>query len=365
MGLVHRLAPSLQALERGLDLAMGLKESELAPEKLFLLDPLRGPLKEPLKSPESFRKDSESYKKKGIFSPVNSLLGFSLGLASFLGAENARAMTQVVEKMEDPSNSFLHVQMSSGTALLLGLGITAGYVVYNKITWHLKYKPLLERGDGIEKDSSLPSPAHPKTLELVKDLQNSSWRLSRHSAALALGMLGDRSARPALQASLLKDPKPTVRGGAARALGMLQDPAARPALEKALMDPDHFVRLRAIESLVKLDDLSAVPALVEAFPRRSDRMEKIVERIHIFTALSVLLKTPILEVEPSFEATRPFIRFLPLVAQFQPKTLSFVLFLKSCLKTSLEGARWVPQGLWRNQGTLPPFRYWKRRLKIH
>ncbi len=94
----------------------------------------------------------------------------------------------------------------------------------------------------------------------------------RTSVANALGDLRDaRAVRPLID-SVLRDPSATVRAQAAAALGRIGDVTAVPLLIAALGDPEHWVRLRALEAIEAIvpDDTAALEVAL-ADPNRDVR----------------------------------------------------------------------------------------------
>jgi HEAT repeat protein len=86
----------------------------------------------------------------------------------------------------------------------------------------------------------------------------------RSTAAVALRMLGDKRALPALTAAL-DDPEPFVRADAAEAIGNLGDAGQAAPLARALQsDPDARVRLQAAMALRRAAGPLAVPPLILA-----------------------------------------------------------------------------------------------------
>jgi hypothetical protein len=94
--------------------------------------------------------------------------------------------------------------------------------------------------------------AKSSTAELVARLETSTDCRLRVQSALALGHLGDRAARPALEKALDSDPRASVRAAAARALGNLGDRQAAPALERHEDDASLTVRQCVQEALALL-----------------------------------------------------------------------------------------------------------------
>ena len=86
-----------------------------------------------------------------------------------------------------------------------------------------------------------------------------------HSLADVLATLtekGEESLDALMEA--LRRPDPLSRWAAAAALGELESAAASEALAKALEDSNVSVRIRAAQSLLKLNDARGVPVLIEA-----------------------------------------------------------------------------------------------------
>lgn len=99
------------------------------------------------------------------------------------------------------------------------------------------------------------------TLPLVDALDTPSSRLRRRIVE-ALGVIGDPSARVALQNVLSQDTNEDVRAAAAKALGVLGDPAAVPALREALTETAD-VRVKALIALGQFNDPSVRNAVRE------------------------------------------------------------------------------------------------------
>jgi tetratricopeptide (TPR) repeat protein len=92
------------------------------------------------------------------------------------------------------------------------------------------------------------SPAVPGLVKLCSHEED----LSRGMAAIALGGLKAESAFDKLADMTAGDKSPFSRRAAAYALGLLGKPEAKPILEKALKDPDQFVRNNAEAALTML-----------------------------------------------------------------------------------------------------------------
>lgn len=99
------------------------------------------------------------------------------------------------------------------------------------------------------------------TLPLVDALDVPSSRLRRRIVE-ALGVIGDPSARVALQNVLKQDTTEDVRAAAAKALGVLGDPSAVPALRDALTEAAD-VRVKALIALGQFNDPSVGGAVRE------------------------------------------------------------------------------------------------------
>ena len=109
---------------------------------------------------------------------------------------------------------------------------------------------------------------NPVVLKALKELEDEK-RYVREDAAQTLGKLGDRAAVPALIRAL-KDEHHMVRMYAVMSLRQLGDRSAVPALIQALKDKDSSVRMDAAQALGKLGDRAAVPALIEALKDDSE-----------------------------------------------------------------------------------------------
>jgi HEAT repeat protein len=83
----------------------------------------------------------------------------------------------------------------------------------------------------------------------------------RATACKLLGDLGDLGSASALESILLEDPDPIARVRAAESLTRLDGPSAAETLSKALGDPMERVRLAAVEGLADLDASLAGSAL--------------------------------------------------------------------------------------------------------
>ncbi len=90
----------------------------------------------------------------------------------------------------------------------------------------------------------------------------------RQEAARALGRLHRSEAVPALLTALKKDSDKNVRFYAAWALGEIKDPRAVDVLLQALNDPEWTVRNQAAWALHELHDERLVPKLVQLFMSR-------------------------------------------------------------------------------------------------
>lgn len=94
-------------------------------------------------------------------------------------------------------------------------------------------------------------------IPFLSDTDNDTRRL----AVEAVGALGEPSVAPALRDIVSKDRQEPVRAAAARALGELKDKKAQTVLEEALHD-GRTVRCQAIVALGLIGDKCAVPALL-------------------------------------------------------------------------------------------------------
>lgn len=99
--------------------------------------------------------------------------------------------------------------------------------------------------------------------ELMAILKDEREHVLRSTAALSLGLIGDRRATTALVAAL-GDRSSEVRFRAAAALAMLRSGRAVPALRKCLEDQSQVVRLYATAALGSIRGEEATAALVEA-----------------------------------------------------------------------------------------------------
>ena len=104
--------------------------------------------------------------------------------------------------------------------------------------------------------------AIPHLVELVRDDPEPKVRMF---AAHALGQVQAKDAETVL-VEALNDPAPIVRMGAAEGLGSIRAREAVPHLRKVLdTDPDKYVRLHAVESLVLLGDVESRARVREVF----------------------------------------------------------------------------------------------------
>lgn len=83
----------------------------------------------------------------------------------------------------------------------------------------------------------------------------------RRQVVIALEQLGDRRAVQPLIRILAEDPAENVRDRAAKALGLLADPCAIQPLIRALTDPEHWVQVYAVNSLVQLGTPAVKPII--------------------------------------------------------------------------------------------------------
>jgi HEAT repeat protein len=125
------------------------------------------------------------------------------------------------------------------------------------------------RGDAALALGRLGEPrAIPYLVELLRDDPEPNVRLF---AVYALGQLRAKDAEGVL-VEALNDSAPIVRMGAAETLGAIRARGAMPQLRNALdSDPDKYVRLSAVESLVLLGDVEArarVPEVLQEIPWR-------------------------------------------------------------------------------------------------
>jgi HEAT repeat protein len=124
-------------------------------------------------------------------------------------------------------------------------------------------------------------------LEIVRGALNHSDISAQHTAAFALGELGDTSAIPALINALNNDDIALLQI-AAEALAKLGDKSAIPALKNALYDDDGGVRFYVTEALAKLGDKSAIPALKNALYDDDSMIRMYIGRIVVAKALAEL-----------------------------------------------------------------------------
>lgn len=127
--------------------------------------------------------------------------------------------------------------------------------------------------------------AIPYLVELVRDDLEPNVRMF---AVHALGQLQAQDAESVIVGAL-EDPAAIVRMKAAEVLGAIRARGAIPQLRKALdSDPDKYVRLSAVESLVLLGDAESrarVPETLKAVPwrvrgnSRYKRFRKVVEAV--------------------------------------------------------------------------------------
>ncbi|MCK5796111.1 MAG: HEAT repeat domain-containing protein [Deltaproteobacteria bacterium] len=106
---------------------------------------------------------------------------------------------------------------------------------------------------------------HPLTKDasLIRVLRHHRDALKRESAALLLGLAGNRASVPALIAALEKDPVRWVRGRAAEALGHLGDRHAIDTLKKALgRAKNQDVRRDIARALMRLGDRAGLLELM-------------------------------------------------------------------------------------------------------
>ena len=111
--------------------------------------------------------------------------------------------------------------------------------------------------------------APPPPSDLLRLLRDSEARVRRR-AALAAGRVGLADAIQPLSTLLAGDEDVEVRQMAAFALGLIGDPSARPALQAALTQPSAVVQGRAAEALGLIadrNDAPAVSAMVQAHVR--------------------------------------------------------------------------------------------------
>lgn len=100
-----------------------------------------------------------------------------------------------------------------------------------------------------------------KFAKLVNQLHSNSWG-KRHSAAEALGKLGNKRAVPD-RITALDDSTAIVRSAAAKALGQLADIGAVPALVKSLADEENMVRVDAAWALGELGNSNTIEPLLK------------------------------------------------------------------------------------------------------
>jgi epoxyqueuosine reductase len=122
--------------------------------------------------------------------------------------------------------------------------------------WNLRFAP--ERGDpGLLSDPEFARPILVEALGLDPEAFNRRFRdrpVKRakrrgylRNTAVALGNAGSKAAVPALEAALLEDPEPLVRGHAAWALGRIGGSRSTRALRRAAeieRDPDALAEIR-------------------------------------------------------------------------------------------------------------------------
>jgi HEAT repeat protein len=103
----------------------------------------------------------------------------------------------------------------------------------------------------------------PPGVPFLTDMLVAGSPSERRLAAVALGHIGSRHARPELSRAL-DEPDDELVADAARALGQLGDIRATPALIALLRDSrPWFIRVAAAAALGALEDRAAAPALVE------------------------------------------------------------------------------------------------------
>lgn len=112
-----------------------------------------------------------------------------------------------------------------------------------------------------------PGPAVPGLIKLCSHQED----LTRGMAAIALGGLKVQSAFDAIADMTANDKSPFARRAAAYALGLLGDVRAIPVLQKALKDPETFVRNNAEAALTMLAKAAAAsgeqaPRIIKTFP---------------------------------------------------------------------------------------------------
>jgi HEAT repeat protein len=95
---------------------------------------------------------------------------------------------------------------------------------------------------------------------LVEQIEGDGHPLPRQAAVISLGLIGDRSAVPALLRALQTAP-PDVRFQAATSVAQLDSAAAQAPLQQALHDADAEVRAAAAAALGDIGDRQAAAAL--------------------------------------------------------------------------------------------------------
>ncbi|MCB0221080.1 MAG: HEAT repeat domain-containing protein [Chrysiogenetes bacterium] len=132
----------------------------------------------------------------------------------------------------------------------------------------------LRSGSESERRSALDSlyELGAESIPVVKPLLSSPDPELRRRAIWVLSNAGDEAFRPLAQAALY-DKDENVRYDAVLALGASWDQPRQviPVLRKALMDPDRWVRVAAIESLRAVGDPSVLAEL-ETLTRDEDRL---------------------------------------------------------------------------------------------
>lgn len=107
----------------------------------------------------------------------------------------------------------------------------------------------------------------PRAIPYLVEMRHDPEEIVRMAVMSALGKLNATEAIDVLFEGL-SDTKPLVRVSAAEALGLLGTVDAIPALRKALdSDPDRYVRLRAVESLVMLGTSQRATAYPKSSPQ--------------------------------------------------------------------------------------------------